>query len=83
MSADNPNLTGVDIDVNRIQFGLDRVTEQNKRDSGLLVPVWDFFGTETYISKVNGQTKKQTQDSVPILTINAIDGSIINRSLGY
>jgi len=82
-SSDSPNLTGVDIDVNRIQFGLDRVTEQNKRDSGLLVPVWDFFGTVTYISEVNGQTKKSSMDSVPVLTINAIDGSIINRSLGY
>jgi len=79
----NPDLTGIDIDVNRIQFGLDRVTEQNKRDSGLLVPVWDFFGTMTYISEVNGQTKKMTTASEPILTINAIDGSIINRSLGY
>jgi len=82
-SSDSPDLTSVDIDVNRIQFGLDRVTEQNKRDSGLLVPVWDFFGTVTNISEVNGQTKKLTMDSIPILTINAIDGSIINRSLGY
>jgi len=80
---DNPNLTGVEINVNRIQFGLDRVTEQNKRDSGLLVPVWDFFGTVTYISEVNGQTQKTSMNSEPVLTINAIDGSIINRSLGY
>ena len=80
---DNPNITGVEINVNHIQFGLDRVTEQNKRDSGLLVPVWDFFGTVTYISEVNGQTQKTSMDSVPVLTINAIDGSIINRSLGY
>ena len=79
----NPNLTGVEINVNLIQFGLDRVTEQNKRDSGLLVPVWDFFGTLTSIKEVNGQPEKMTVDSGPILTINAIDGSIINRSLGY
>ena len=83
ISASNPNLTAVDIKVDHIQFGLTRVTEQNKRDSGLLVPVWDFFGTMTYISEIDGQTKTMDNGTIPILTINAIDGSIIDRSLGY
>lgn len=79
----NPNLKSVEIKIDHIQFGLTRVTEQNKRDSGLLVPCWDFFGTMTYISEVNGKTQKMEDGPIPILTINAIDGSIINRSLGY
>ena len=83
ISASNPNLTAVDIKVDHIQFGLTRVTERNKRNSGLLVPVWDFFGTMTYISEIDGQTKTIDNGPIPILTINAIDGSIINRSLGY
>ena len=83
ISAGSPNLTAVDIKVDHIQFGLTRVTEENKRDSGLLVPVWDFFGTKTYISEVDGQTTTFDEGPIPILTINAIDGSIINRSLGY
>lgn len=79
----NPDLTGIDITIDHIKFGLTRVTEQNKRDSGLLVPVWDFFGTVNYISQKNGQTVTMPDGPVPVLTVNAIDGSIINRSLGY
>ena len=79
----NPNLKGIDLKVDKIQFGLTRVTEQNKRNSGLMVPCWDFFGIVTYISETNGQTRTMDDGPVPILTINAIDGSVINRSLGY
>ena len=84
IAADNPRVAGVEINVNHIKLGLSRITEQDKRDSGLLVPVWDFFGSLTYINKVNGETKNQLMDdNIPILTVNAIDGSIINRSVGY
>jgi len=84
IAADNPRVTGVEINVNHIKLGLSRITEQDKRDTGLLVPVWDFFGSLTYINKVNGETKNQLLDEdIPILTVNAIDGSIINRSVGY
>ncbi len=83
IAAYNPNLTAVDITVDHIEFGLTRITEENKRDSGLLVPAWDFFGTLTQIHEVDGETKKYDDGPIPILTINAIDGSIINRSLGY
>ena len=83
LSDDNPNLTGVEITINRVQFGLTRVTEQNKRNSGLLVPCWDFFGTLTHVSEANGKTQRSDDGPIPLLTINAIDGSVINRSLGY
>jgi hypothetical protein len=83
IAAYNPNLTAVEIKVDHIKFGLTRITEQNKRDSGLLVPVWDFFGTMTQIHEIDGVTKEFDDGPIPILTINAIDGSIINRSLGY
>ena len=79
----NPKLACIDIQVDQIRFGLTRVTEQNKRNSGLMVPCWDFFGTVTYAMESDGQTKLYEDGPVPILTINAIDGSIINRSLGY
>lgn len=83
LAEGSPNLTGVEITIDRIQFGLTRVTEQNKRNSGLLVPCWDFFGTMTYIVEQDGKTKKYDDGPIPLLTVNAIDGSIINRSLGY
>jgi hypothetical protein len=83
LAEGSPDLTGVEITVDNIKFGLTRVTEQNKRDSGLLVPVWDFMGTMTQIITRNGQEKRYDDGPIPILTINAIDGTIINRSLGY
>jgi hypothetical protein len=47
--------------------------------------VWDFFGTLTTRYEENGEQKTNTlKDAGQVwLTINAIDGSIIDRSLGY
>lgn len=83
LAAGNPNLKSVEITVDHIKFGLSRITEENKRDSGLLVPVWDFFGTMTYVNETDGKTKRYDDSGIPVLTVNAIDGSIISRSLGY
>ena len=55
------------IEIERIELGLMRVLEPDSLDTGVVVPVWDFYGKsgETYI------------------TINAVDGSIIDRRVGY
>lgn len=42
----------------------------------LVVPVWDMLGTET--SEYN-----DGQETKSFVTINAIDGTVINRELGY
>ena len=84
IEGSSAKITGFDMNVTRIVFGLTRVTEQNKRNSGLLVPCWDFFADTTYTELVNGQTVTKPYDTgYPLLTINAIDGTVINRSLGY
>ncbi len=67
------------INITGIRLGLARVTEQNNNAYGLLVPTWDFFGVY------------DTGNGYPIgydgfeslLTINAVDGSIIDRTTGY
>ena len=67
------------INITGIRLGLVRVTEQNNNAYGLLVPAWDFFGVY------------DTGNGYPIgydgfeslLTINAVDGSIIDRQAGY
>ena len=66
------------ITVENIRFGYARVAEQNRSGSALLVPAWDFFGT---ISDFNGISRSDYGTS--LITINAIDGSIIDRGLGY
>jgi hypothetical protein len=78
--------------VDRITLGLMQLPVIDNPNEYLLVPVWDFFGTEyvEYNSPVTDQStgNTKTSDSLDrsadsLLTINAIDGSIIDRSIGY
>lgn len=64
--------------ITKAKLGLMRVLEQSK-DTGLIIPVWDFFGSQTW----EGNNYKNDDPSYSFLTINAIDGSIINRGTGY
>ncbi|HML69603.1 MAG TPA: DUF6034 family protein [Clostridia bacterium] len=69
----------ISINITQIQLGLARVTEQDNNAYGLLVPVWDFFGT--YDEGIGYPIGLDGYES--LLTINAVDGSIIDRSKGY
>lgn len=66
----------VTIDIDQVILRYTRISEADSFDTGLLVPVWDFIGT---ITTQYGEVKENTT----VLTINAIDGSIIDRELGY
>ena len=66
------------VTVDRICLGYTRIAEQDREGSGILVPAWDFFGT---VTGENGNTTADPYRS--LLTINAIDGSIISRDMGY
>ncbi len=57
------------INVNEIRFGLMRVKNKNSQEEYTMVPTWDF------ISDLYGKSS--------ILTVNAIDGSILDRRYGY
>lgn len=73
---DEPRETKITVD--QVVLGYTRISEKDSFHTGLLVPVWDFIGTvEVTDGKETGIEKKS------ILTINAIDGSVINRTLGY
>ena len=63
------------IDVTNVNLVYTRISEKDRFDTGLIVPVWDFEGTI-----VNEYGMEQTGN---ILSINAIDGTVINRTLGY
>ncbi len=64
--------------VNRVHLGLMRIKAKDTRGEGLLVPVWDFWGIKDYPSDSGEYVDEQI-----LLTINAIDGTVIDRSLGY
>lgn len=53
--------------------------------SGILVPVWDFFGARDVETAYEGETYNYTNGERynSFLTVNAADGTIINRDLGY
>ena len=74
--------------IRNIKFGYMRIYDPAAdNDTGLFVPVWDFFGgfdaenlegNGDLVSKNSGERSSQS-----FMTINAIDGSVINRELGY
>lgn len=74
----------IDIDrtikIDRVELGYALISEQGSFDTGLLVPVWNFYGMWGYNYDFNMQGKSGSGD---LVTVNAIDGSIINRENGY
>lgn len=78
--------------IDEVILGLMRVATKDSADEFLLIPVWDFYGyttlkysdqskTQWILDENNEYTFRDYRESY--LTINAIDGSIIDRSLGY
>jgi hypothetical protein len=80
-----------EIHINRIALGLTKIKQIDSNEY-ILVPTWNFFGYE--VNKYDGQqpggyqldeNNSYTQEAVgqSFLTINAIDGSLINTDIGY
>ena len=69
-------------DIASVKLGLMRITEKNSTDTALPIPVWDFFGT-VIIQDGNEEPVAFQNTATSRLTINAIDGSVIDRSSGY
>ncbi|MDE6847127.1 MAG: hypothetical protein K2J99_15375 [Lachnospiraceae bacterium] len=87
--ADNFNNEGdtVDIQVDRVVLSYMRIREKGSME-GTLIPVWDFFGTKTYknaAGEVDLVTDRVYDGVLPesMLTINAMDGTIVDRRSGY
>ena len=78
---ENGGLEYTGYDIQKVVLTLRRIQEQNASDVGLLVPVWDFYGSETI--EYSGEPRTTLERELPILTINAIDGSVIDLTKGY
>ncbi len=68
-------------EINRVSLSLHRIVEQDARETGLLVPAWNFYGKLTIAS--DGPSGQYEELGESFLTINAIDGSVIDTSMGY
>lgn len=73
-------------DIDRVTLGYMRIYDPGAdHTSGLLVPVWDFFGKNTDYA-VGGDEESvyvYAYQTNSFLTINAADGTLIDRGLGY
>ena len=68
------------IEIKTVKLGLMRI-KMKDTDTYVLLPVWDFIGKWSQTDE-NGRTTTSAED-VSFLTINAIDGSVVDRYLGY
>ena len=68
-----------DIYIDKITLSYFIEPEIDNPDEYIAVPVWDFIGYR----KINEKTVPMYNEEYTYLTINAIDGSVINRDLGY
>lgn len=70
------------IHIDRIALGYTRLDFKDDMYRYMLTPVWDFFGTYEYYR--NGERVNCfPADFNSLLTINAIDGTVIDRGYGY
>ncbi len=72
----------VSIRVTDVNLVYTRISEKDSFDTGLVVPVWNFEGTVVDEAEV-GKYGEGYEKKGNILSINAIDGSVINQELGY
>ena len=71
--------TKMDVEITKVSLTLMRIRDKGSLQ-GTIVPVWDFWGTSSWY-RVDEQP--QSYDTQPMLTLNAIDGSVVSRELGY
>jgi len=71
--------------VDRVMLEWQRIFEQGSKSKGLMVPVWNFYGTFDF-QYINGDhfgSEIEQGFRLPLLSINAVDGSIIDLREGY
>ena len=89
-TALDDNAVKTKITIDEVKLGLMRIKSNVSETGYMLVPVWDFFGYR--VNKYNDSTELNVDENnqctldeygYSYLTINALDGTAIDRSLGY
>lgn len=72
-----------ELEIDEVRLGYMRIREKGNPTEGTMVPVWDFFGSRTMgtLEKENNYTEEGPFESW--LTINAMDGTVVDRDFGY
>lgn len=78
--------TRMDVDITKVSLSLMRIRDKGSLQ-GTIVPVWDFWGTsDWYDAEPNAygyHEKGMNYEYRPMLTLNAVDGTVVDRQLGY
>ncbi len=74
------NIT-VEISINQVKLSLMRIGKRDDKGTFLIVPVWDFIGN-MQLTLSDGHEIPE-REGLSYLTLNAIDGSVIDREKGY
>ena len=77
---------GYDVNVDRVELNLMRVRDSGGTRTGLYVPAWVFYGTETqHLDFNDSDNDLDTTEATPwiILAVNAVDGTVIDVIAGY
>ncbi len=72
----------IEVNIDRVVFGYSRLDFRDDMYRYKLVPVWDFFGTYSCY-KNDELIVAHTEDFNSLLTINAMDGTVIDRRFGF
>lgn len=81
-SKDTQN--NVTLHIDELRLELIRVLKENNIDKGIMIPVWRFYGVKTVSFTGNDGAEYTTFGERDCwLTVNAVDGSIIDLEKGY
>lgn len=69
--------------IDEIRLGYMRVRERETPTEGRMVPVWDFFGSRTVKDAQGNIIDTQDGPFESWFTVNACDGTVIDRGSGY
>ena len=83
----NGDKSYMDLDITKVSLSLMRVRDKGSLQ-GTIVPVWDFWGTYDWYEQEEYDTqpymkKGESLTTAPMLTLNAVDGNVVSRELGY
>lgn len=73
----------MDVELTEVSLTLMRIRDKGSLQ-GTIVPVWDFWGTWDWYDFDGPYGQKGAKlTTEPLLTLNAIDGSVVSRKFGY
>lgn len=73
----------VNFRIDEIRLGYMRIRDKENAQEGTLVPVWDFLGSQEINAPYQEEKIVSGGPYESWLTINAMDGTVIDRELGY